>query len=1331
MALAYLQSPLACDYSHSYTTRVCIDPNNGVQDQECLHGNGTVCCKSLLYALQNSRNASTLFELSNGSHTLDSQLDPFNNTCDISLVGEGIADTIVTCEGNQQPGLAFLHVDRVLIANITFLNCGTVINGYYDAETVYAAIHLIACRDICISYANVSLSSDSLGVSILDAQGNNVIEYSKFIRNTIARSYTYSGGGGVRVEFATDYNDSTKLFFTQCTFRDNLARLKYTLNTTDHTPRNLFNNTYLGSGGGLAITVGRVTGKSIEISNCTFQRNEAISGGGMLAHFHNNATSNILRVENCSFDENDSPYPNTTGAGGGGLRIYHNTSANDIQILSCNFTGNHARTGGALSIMPAHYDSPTLPLINITGCNFKRNIGHIGAAVEVTLLPYTTKGTIPRIVFSRLNLTCNWVENKQSKDMNTYETGFAAMYINRMNVEFRDWIVFEGNNGSALGAVGTYLDFTHQATANFSDNRGSKGAAISLLGSVTILIDDDTEMNFVNNFADVFGGAIHNRYTEKDLLNYKKCFIHHDKVPTEPNLWKSSFQFTGNNATLQGDAIFTTSLYPCYYYHERDTEIASVNDTFIHWPNWHFSPPADNTIASDGAKALVQNTTLKVYPGHATGFALTVLDDVGHNMSLLTVFRASVDDTTLASIDPEFRYIASNTIKIRGKANSTVKLMLSAISDRAWHIHIDVEIQKCPLGFVSENTNLGLCRCREKRFNEKLLCNETELTSRFESGHWLGKVETKNGTEVLAAAICHVKFCNVCLEHKYQMLPKSINASNICVEDRQGVLCGQCRDEYGPIVNGEDFDCQLCNSSHTGSILKYISSIYIPLTLLFALIIFVNVRLTTGPANAFIFYAQIVSSTFDLYADGHINLLNITGQHSFKHLKGSFLNLYRAPYGIFNLEFIENFLKGICLGKKYNALDILQLDYLVAVYPLLLIIALSITVRVKRCFSKKKHIAIRTSLMHAFAAFLLLAYSKFAIVSTYILNTHPLYDEDYNFIEKRAYLAGQYRSTDKTYIIRYYFPAILVLIVCVCLPPVILLGFPIRWIEKLCCRLRGCKKIHPSKKMKIFLNVFQGCYKERMKFFASMYFFFRLFLYVTFLLTNTLLEQYILQQIACTVFIMIIALCWPYKHNFQNYVDLFIFIDLAIVNAISLYLYMYFEQNPHSPPPVGHFVVQYILVLLPLVYMISYIVWYFCKPSPEKIRECVDTSCLSPMLRSCLESEQFSGGHRRQQRRRGSYHSLDSDSQTETSTTPRRVTMTEVTLGNAERSSPQREIEEILNRAEDGNTYKPLPQRGSINRDTPGKDSGLNTRDYGATDNATPRTTSVEIHNYI
>ena len=110
--------------------------------------------------------------------------------------------------------------------------------------------------------------------------------------------------------------------------------------------------------------------------------------------------------------------------------------------------------------------------------------------------------------------------------------------------------------------------------------------------------------------------------------------------------------------------------------------------------------------------------------------------------------------------------------------------------------------------------------------------------------------------------------------------------------------------------------------------------------------------------------------------------------------------------------FSENFIPPICL--PLTTMQVIALDYLVAVYPLLLLVCFyvlvsahdrgcGLVVRLWRPFcglcARIRHIwNVRHSIVDAFATFLLLSYMKFISVSVDMLSTMKIFKSNGNLI---------------------------------------------------------------------------------------------------------------------------------------------------------------------------------------------------------------------------------------------------------------------------------------------------------------------------------------------
>ena len=372
-------------------------------------------------------------------------------------------------------------------------------------------------------------------------------------------------------------------------------------------------------------------------------------------------------------------------------------------------------------------------------------------------------------------------------------------------------------------------------------------------------------------------------------------------------------------------------------------------------------------------------------------------------------------------------------------------------------------------------------------------------------------------------------------------------------------------------------------------------------------------------ANAFILYSQVVSTTFILDANGQLPLNLIAGNHT-----DALLKAYRTIYGVFNLEFIERLIPPLCIGKGLTTLTVISLEYFVAFFPLFMILTAIVTIKITGiigdhcCNKKQEHGIVLTkvikffaklkrhlseSLLPAFAAFILLSYTKLVFISSRISTKVYIRKDNGVIVEERVFYAGHLHYYDAEYI-PYLIIAIFVYATFVAIPPLVLLDYPLRMFEWCLSKVNCLWRWYPVDKVHFFQDTFQGCFRNNCRFTAGLYFLFRLLTNVTFALSQTWLQQYIVQQIACMVIVVILAFVRPYnkENDIFNYIDILIFANLALINAISLYLYEYALNNPRTMTlPVSAFVLQYILVYLPLIYIIVYIIH-------SKIRKPVNTS---------------------------------------------------------------------------------------------------------------------------
>ena len=1309
-----------------YDRVIHVDPS-GENAKDCL--NSTTPCHDLDWVFQQpqARLSSTHFVLSEGKHILSQPSLPFENLAFLAFTG---SNSTITCT-KPGTGLAFINVTNLSFEGVSFFYCEALRKSTsYDfvdstVSLFRVGLYFYFCQNLTMEHVNVSHSPNATGVVVYDTDGTNVFTNCNFVNNTFVNPYkedsslidnsTFPGGGGFYVEFSfckpgetcssplQDKNSNASYNFTSCVFIQNIADNLDTHDRSTYIVPHGSDHEAFGRGGGLSIFLkGEAHSNNFRIESCTFESNRALWGGGMFVELHDNVWENVIYVRNTHFKDNFCPYTISEGTGGGGMRVGlyvfgqgapspSADSRNDIIITGTNFTNNSALHGGGLSISPALQNTTSLDnvaQITLIAVSFNGNTAKLGSALNVDRFGDILVGLMVQVFLTACNFTGNSINYAQRINMANvpHQVGLGALHIDAVPVYFYQTALFEDNDGSALAAMGTTISF-RLCDAIFRRNHGDKGAGIALHGAAALEIENGTSLLFEDNFVSTLGGAIYNTFIEREnLKSDSNCFIHHINPFLNPDDWEVNITFA-NNTDLGGthyNAIHSTSILPC----SVPGGSGIINDTtkIFCWNGWSY-PDGNCTsaITSDiGFLSFSNGSNISAYPGWRFDLPIVIKDDL-ENVMKGESFSVKYNDTK------EVTVAEKESVQVGGMPNEVVMITLESLGQRMWHLDMYVTLRECPPGFILNDniTTYAQCTCADRQFGGAILCDDSSHSINLLNGMWMGKLY--NSSDQYFVMSCPLNYCSKentryrKFEFHYGTNYDSDDLGReICEEEhRSGINCATCEEGYGMAINSANFECIECANINLGSnIAKYLAAVYLPLGLLFTVLIVFDIRLTTGPANAFILYCQVVSSTFDLNADGGV-------PHS-----NTVLNAYRFPFGITNLEFIEDYISPICLSHNFNTLQVFLLDYVVSLFPLFMILVViaclkisetcclknqRLTVQQRRIFlsisrlasllSRNKRKNINDALLPAFASFLLLSYTKFSTTSSYILNTqHPIDENGSQVSPARVYYASQYSVDDPAYLY-YKIPAIIVFTTIVIFLPIILLDYPLKMLEWVIARVRCLKMIYPVDKVHLFMNMFQGCYRNKMRFFAGLYFVFRFVINLSYILTDTWLQQFLVQQASTTIMITLLALCHPYEKDYLNYVDILIFTNLAILNSISFYLFSFAKIDPNLSPHQGVIDLQYILVFLPLVYMICYLLWNITRRYHRKINSKVKGF--------------FKGVRRRD------YEPLNSDSEDE-----------QPSINNIIGKPPSRsfinkekefesDFEAMLSRAEDTNTYMP------------------------------------------
>ena len=775
---------------------------------------------------------------------------------------------------------------------------------------------------------------------------------------------------------------------------------------------------------------------------------------------------------------------------------------------------------------------------------------------------------------------------------------------------------FTSNPSTALVATTTVVSFHRKSVTNFLGNSGRNGGAIALFGSAIVIVYELAELNFEHNTAVVKGGAIYSQLVgSHDLISSRNCFIQSQTITAAPDDWTARFTFTNNTANGKPSSIYTTSILPCVWggasgpaHLDKESSRVFCWNENGHW--WIYN----GSISSDSCSQQIETSpgsfsshayNMSIIPGRHKPLPLVTHDDFDREATDGIVLTAAVGNgSDYAMVDNAWKFTIDYSTKLSGVPNETVIVDIYTLGPRVLHTQVNVTLSPCPPGYHRQgHGRTTKCACAYKAYNSIINCTADSNATLQLQGSWIG-YSNSSKRQLLAGSSPYTFHKNVVLPQDPDDLEEFLCGNY----GRRGVLCGECKGGYGPAISSGIFhisDCVTCTEKNAkyGWLLFILAEI-LPTTILFIILAVFNISLTTGVANPFIFFSQMITTSFGLYA---------TSAQPGK----TFTKYYTIPYGIWNLNFLDAFLPSYCLYPHMKVATLISLDYIVAIYPLLLLITVCFVIwlfhrgcqpifwlcrPLQSCYARHRNWwDLKRSVTDSFAAFLLLSYTKFLTISGRLLSPQSLYDHNSTIVKTVLYYDGSIGYFEREHV-PYILIAVIVLIVFILIPPLLLIAYPSKKFHK-CLKILLCNW-DTGGKIQLFLNTFYRCYKDGQdpgtrdcRCFAGLYFVFRLVFLSTFynIYCYTYLDwglQYTIQQVLCTIGILLFTTIRPYKEDFYNNVDATMFGVLATINVFSFY-------NLHRAtivkPSAIIFGIVYVLIWCPLVCMVLYLIRHFWK----------------------------------------------------------------------------------------------------------------------------------------
>ena len=411
--------------------------------------------------------------------------------------------------------------------------------------------------------------------------------------------------------------------------------------------------------------------------------------------------------------------------------------------------------------------------------------------------------------------------------------------------------------------------------------------------------------------------------------------------------------------------------------------------------------------------------------------------------------------------------------------------------------------------------------------------------------------------------------------------------------NREGQLCGRCMKGFAPPVYSYTLNCVNCTDYHLNW-LKYIGVAFGPLTVFCLLICIFHISATSAYLHGFIFFSQIITMPIILRMAGNTDGYK-TANSSTRIVCEQ---IYASLFGIWNLDMFRVFYKPFCIHPSMTIVQALALDYLTALYPLVLLVITyglvslharnnRIIVTLWRPFTtllRPLHVNlnIQTSLIESFATLYLLSTMKMQSVTLDLLSPTQLYHVD-GSIDDRLYL---YLAGDVEYFgpkhMPYAFLSLFFSVVFLLIPGLLLFLYPCRFFQCLLnaihCNFFG---------LCIFMDVFQGHYKDGTnstrdyRFFSGIFFWTRYVLMTCFVLLSSL-YSFLAYGIIITMLGFTVAVFYPQRTQLRYIFDC---ISLTLLSVVLFALMgTYFGPHNSIPTKVSR-LFGFVAASLPLLYI--------------------------------------------------------------------------------------------------------------------------------------------------
>ncbi|XP_065891108.1 uncharacterized protein [Dysidea avara] len=1173
LILMWISLIMICQHVHAMA--ITINTTSGRNSTECCIDGKNCSCSSLSTALL-YMTSNTVINITSESVTLEDNIKmgsgDLNN---ITITGNGA--TTIMC--NNSGGVYCESCDNVVIEGITWDRCGDP-NGTNIAGVTFNITSNISLLNCTFQHSQIQ------AVSILKMSGYVVINKTEFLYNSQTTASNDTCGGlsigidnkHLTVTVCESYFLSNGHFCNMHSLfgsagglvlvsENNVASLDITVVRTLFVSNNGAAFFQVFSDGSLLI-------KLIEIFVCDNVAVGAsyVAGIGYLGSadtssrmvvsssvFCRNAgstlwlspTGNYLSVliSNSSFTNNtpstdDDDGVATVGFFPSGTAMF---TLVDVQIVNCSTAAYRGGGGTVFMVLSSSVVYLNLTRVSMQSNNYAGDTGGVvyvqfNSGVDTLYLCisecYFSNNSSPGVGAALYIVIATDVTN--STVMISHSV-FHQNYADDSIVYAERCTNIQVTSSTFINNIGSSMHLSSSSilcgSVLFENNTASNGAALYLDQGSTITIDIGAVLHFINNSAIEHGGAIY------VVLPYDCPEF------SISQLDNSSAVFTNNLAGISGSSIYfsipklcevdtdvssstsiiytpcqfnysqvihsITTYHNCTYFNGTESPIVtSPHELRLYFPNnggVNISSNSDHNIYYIknnilGHEVKFNGATFDYFgkPAEPTQFGIECIDCPGSVKPDLE--HVLIDNSSYLNIKFFGQRITENGI------NVTLYLRSNFLTFKQISTALIVELLPCighPGNVYSEKKDMCIC------YYHNVRCSDTY--NEIRRGYWFGSV---GGTPT--TSLCPNHYCKFVGRNEttqgYFELPKTVNGQ--CNDHRLGSACGKCGPGYTLAYDSTDcISIDHCSTGMTVLVLVLTCLYWIVVVVGVFSLMYFNFQISSGYVYGIIYYYSVMSILLDnnpYISDGAFQFVSILS--SFAQLSPQFLGQ-------------------LCFVKKLSGIDQLFIHYshAVAVSILTLVIVLAarcsvrITVLVSRC------------IIRVICLLLLLSYTSLTSTSLQLLR--PLKFTDVNEVYT-------YASPHIGYFHGHHAIYGIVAVTC---ELVVGIGLPLLLLlEPLLSRKINFINIKP------LLDQFQGCYKDKYRWFAAYYLICRqAIMLIVFVGNSNYYNMLFYLQTTLVVIAMIHMWAQPYQDELLNALDGLILLVMVLVININTFPFLH------------------------------------------------------------------------------------------------------------------------------------------------------------------------------